>query len=473
MLRDKDYLTILGLFILGLIVQKFSFPETLIHPTHIDEIAVVETAYNIYRGEYNPGFFRYPAGYMNILAFLFKMASLFTDDITIKGAYKIASFVSSLIIAFIPIMVFIVCYFLGNYIIGLVGSLLAIFSKIMIQHSQVAVVDVPLTFFCFLLFTISVYWYKNLNISLKKLIFLSSLVGISVAMKYTGAIIFVSLCLIIKMFINNNPNFAGTKSFQITFTLSLGFGLLLISSIPLAGKASLFQELSNLTTDGILEIEYHHLLDKLTYLSLCIGFSSIFLSYLIHINKINGLGNFISPLYLKSLIIVFIGFFVFSPFTILEIKKSFPDFMYEYRHMQIGSAAQYHHESQEYKSLVQNLDKLYPFRFYLKLFFYNFGKAGLTMAIVGVFWMLGKGKYVGKTMLAFLLIMIFTICGWQNVAERYTLSILPIIYVLIPFGIHCLSSFSTKMALPYYFSFALLSFFTFIETILKWVNSIG
>jgi len=147
--------------------------------------------------------------------------------------------------------------------------------------------------------------------------------------------------------------------------------------------------------------------------------------------------------------------------------------MYEYRHMQIGSAAQYHHESQEYQSIVKNLDKLYPLRFYIKLFFSNFGKAGLAMAIIGIFWMLGEGKYIGKTMLAFLLLMILTICGWQNVADRYTLSILPIIYVLIPFGIHWTSSFLTKIAWPYYFSFTLLSIFTCFEPIFKWVNSIG
>ena len=458
---------------MGLIVQKFSFSDTPNHPAHIDELAVVETAYSIYKGEYNPGFFRYPSGHMNLLACIFKISSLFTDEINIKGAYKISRYVSNIIIAFIPIMVFIICYFLGTYKIGLVGSCLAIFSGVMIQHSRYAIVDVPLSFFCFLFFTISVYWFKRSDILLNKLIFLSGLIGIAISMKYTGAILILSLFFIIYRFINQNPNFAGTKFFQIVFTVILGVVLLLISSFSLANKEFLLKELTGLTTDGILEIEYHNLLDKLIYLSLCLSLGLMALTYFFQIDKVNGVEKFISPLYLKSLIIVFIGFFLFSPYTILEIKQSFADFMYEYRHMQIGSAAQYHYQSQEYHSLVQNLDRLYPVKYYIKVFFANFGKVGVVMAIFGIFGMMDNGEYIGKTILAFLFLMILTILGWQNVADRYTLSILPIIYVLIPFGIHWLSTFLVKKALPYNYSFTLLSFLTCLEPMLKWVNSIG
>ena len=56
--RNKNYFTILGIFIFGLIFQKISFPVAKKYPTHIDEITVVKVAYNIYKGEYNPEFFR-------------------------------------------------------------------------------------------------------------------------------------------------------------------------------------------------------------------------------------------------------------------------------------------------------------------------------------------------------------------------------------------------------------------------------
>ena len=46
--------------------------------------------------------------------------------------------------------------------------------------------------------------------------------------------------------------------------------------------------------------------------------------------------------------------------------------MYEYRHMKIGSAAQYHHSSDEYRYLVSNLSFTGSIKFY-QLFCLNFG----------------------------------------------------------------------------------------------------
>ena len=103
--------------------------------------------------------------------------------------------------------------------------------------------------------------------------------------------------------------------------------------------------------------------------------------------------------------------------------------MYEYRHMQIGSAAQYHHQSQEYYSIIDNLNKFYPIRFYSKLLLNNFEKVGLLMAIFGIFELMKKEKLIGKILLTFLFFMMFTILSWQNVADRYTLSILPIMSI--------------------------------------------
>ena len=199
----------------------------------------------------------------------------------------------------------------------------------------------------------------------------------------------------------------------------------------------------------------------------------LFIAYLIFKDKINGLDTFISPVYLQSMGVVFFGFFLFSPYTIFEIKRSFADFMYEYRHMQIGSAAQYHHQSKEYYLIVNSSNKLYPIKFYFNLLLNNFGKIGLLMAAVGIFGLLKKEKVIGKILLIFLLFMMFTILSWQNVADRYTLSILPIIYILIPFGINCICIFFEKRVLPYQFSFILLSIATLFEPIMRWYNKIG
>ena len=471
--RNKNYFTILCIFSFGLIFQKISFPVAKKHPTHIDEITVVKVAYNIYKGEYNPEFFRYPAGHMNLLALIFKISGIFADEIKIEDAYLISWFISKIVIAAIPVLIFTICYILSTYSIGVIGGILAIFSEIMIQYSQVTVVDIMLSFSCLSFFTVSAFYFKKSDISLRNIIILSFIVGISTAMKYTAAILFLSLFLIIHRFIHQNHRFSGTKYFQIFFTCILGFVFFLIWSTILVKEDLVFQELTILTTDGIIEPEYLNLLDNMFYIALSLSLMLLLIAYFIFKDKINGLDTFISPVYLQSIAIAFFGFFLFSPYTIFEVKRSFADFMYEYRHMQIGSAAQYHHQSQEYYSIIKNLNKFYPIRFYSKLLLNNFGKVGLLMAIFGIFGLMKKEKFIGKILLTFLFFMMFTILSWQNVADRYTLSILPIFYILIPLGINWICVFFDKKVLPYQYSFAILSIATFFEPILRLYNKIG
>ena len=173
------------------------------------------------------------------------------------------------------------------------------------------------------------------------------------------------------------------------------------------------------------------------------------LNYFIKIGKIHEVGKFISPLHLKSLSVVLISFVTFSPYTIIDIKIAFSDFMYEYRHMQIGSAAHYHHLSKLYQSIVKNVDVMYPIRFYITLLTSNFGVSGLVLVVFGIYEILFNRKLIGLIILLFCFSMLVTISSWQNVAVRYTLSFLPLIYVLIPFGMHNLSMFLEKRFFNY------------------------
>ena len=75
-----------------MMLQNFTTTEISKYPAHVDEPNVVETALNIYEGELNPGFFRYPAGHMNMLALIFKICSIFKYDIKKENSYKIAWF---------------------------------------------------------------------------------------------------------------------------------------------------------------------------------------------------------------------------------------------------------------------------------------------------------------------------------------------------------------------------------------------
>ena len=96
-MNNNNYITTLGIFIISIVVQFITFPGIAEYPAHVDEPSVVDTAFRIYKGEFNPGFFRYPAGHMNILALVYKVCSIFTKQITIDDAYKISWFVSNVL----------------------------------------------------------------------------------------------------------------------------------------------------------------------------------------------------------------------------------------------------------------------------------------------------------------------------------------------------------------------------------------
>ena len=154
-----------------MMLQNFTTTEISKYPAHVDEPNVVETALNIYEGELNPGFFRYPAGHINMLALIFKICSIFKYDINKENSYKIAWFFSNVLIAWISSMIFIICNHLGSYIFGLTGGFLSMLSTILIKHSQYAIVDVPLSFFCTLFFTVTIIWLPKSILSPNKIFF--------------------------------------------------------------------------------------------------------------------------------------------------------------------------------------------------------------------------------------------------------------------------------------------------------------
>ena len=151
-------------------------------------------------------FFRYPAGYINLLAVIFTISEIYCGKLTKEDAYKISWSFSKIIIAVLPVMIFIICYSSGSYLFGIIASISATFSEILIQYSKVSIVDIPLTTFSLLFFTISVYYLKRSELSFRKLIVLSIIIGVSIAMKYTGALLVLPLFLIINKFLHQNKN---------------------------------------------------------------------------------------------------------------------------------------------------------------------------------------------------------------------------------------------------------------------------
>ena len=116
-------------------------------------------------------------------------------------------------------------------------------------------------------------------------------------------------------------------------------------------------------------------------------------------------------------------------------KPAFTDFMYEYRHMKIGSAAQYHHLSNEYLNIKENLSIYYPFRFYSNLFINQFGIISILFFGIGLIFMIKEKSLLHSSLLIFFILMLYTITSWQNVATRYLLCLIPISYIFILNGL--------------------------------------
>ena len=123
-------------------------------PAHIDEPWVVETAIRISNGSFNPDFYRYPSGQMNILAFIYKISSYIKDDLTKINYYSISWIFSRFCVAGIVTMVFIICSINTSYYFGLLGCTLTFLSIVLNNHANYAIPDVPMSFFIMLFFLI-------------------------------------------------------------------------------------------------------------------------------------------------------------------------------------------------------------------------------------------------------------------------------------------------------------------------------
>jgi len=420
-------------------LQEILYPNSNRIPAHVDEPSVVETAYRISEGSINPNFFRYPSGHLNLLAIIFKINSVFDSNFSIKSGYQMSWVMSNIMMAAIPALVFLICCFIQSYPTGLVGGFISLSSPLILQHSQFAIVDVSCTFFTIIFFTIITYRYRQNRTTLNQLLLLSILLGMAISMKYTAALLILPFSIINFHFIGENIEFRGTENFQVRILNFIGIGGSIIGLLLILNHNSIIQSIAYYTTDGIVEIEYIHVLNQVSILCALGGFGFIAFDYFRKKYQLIWSGNIISPLFIKLIFFTIIIFSIFSPFTIIEFKKSFADFMYEYRHMKIGSAAQYHHQSPEYISLIKNLDPIYPIRFYYSLFVSELGLIGIFFLIFGLSYWLRSRKPIQVAMIAYVLIVLLTILSWQNVATRYTLNILPLIHVIIAVGVFQLS----------------------------------
>ena len=311
---------------LAISFQKITLDLPKIIPAHIDELQVVQTAINISDGSINPKFFRYPSGHINILAANYKLLKSLGKDLNQKAYYKIAWYLSNVYMAMIPVLIFVMCYLLLSQKIGILGGILCSMSPLVITHSQYAIVDVPMTFFITLFFTLTIFWYKNNNLDKKSLIVLSILAGITISMKYTAALLIPSFFILA---FNYNQSKKTNDIYLSIILYSIALLSFTIGLLIYFFKKEIINNIISLTTDGIVEVEYIDGIYALALLAIIISLIFIFIIIIKPKIILNLLKNILCLTNLKFSAIIIITFSILSPFTLIEYKESFTDFMYD------------------------------------------------------------------------------------------------------------------------------------------------
>ena len=344
---------------------------------------------------------------MNILAIIYKIIEFFNGELTKENYYSIAWVFSRICIAGIAAMVFSICSINMNYYFGILGIILTVLNTTLYTHANFSIVDVPMTFFITLFFLRLTFLYSKSNWRVRDIAFLSIITGIAIAMKYTAALLVPVLFFVSTQYIQKKKTYILRIEIIKKTLLYFGISLLLVYVAILIKQQNLLNYFKGLTTDGILEIEYIRTFHNFTSLIIIIGVLLIIASFLSKSTQKTLFSYVISPFHVYTILILLTGFTLFSPYTLIEFKRSFADFMYEYRHMKIGSAAQYHHLSDEYRNLISNLSSTASVIFYIQLIYGNLGIIGIIFSLCGIYSM------------------------YLNVAVRYTLSIFPIMIVFI------------------------------------------
>ena len=408
---------------------------------------------------------------MNILAIIYKVVGYFTGRLALENYYSIAWAFSRACIAGIVAMVFIICSINMNYYFGILGSILTMLSTTLYMHANFAIVDVPMAFFVTLFFLILTILYSKSDWYLKYIILLAFIVGIAIAMKYTAALLIPALLLVSAEYVHKNRKLILSIKQIKKVLLVLGMSLLMVSAMTKINQQSLLDYFTGLTTDGILEIEYIRTLSNFSSLIMIIGILLIIFSLWNKLVQSEWVRFLISPFHLFTIFIVIIGFALFSPFTIIELKKSFADFMYEYRHMKIGSAAQYHHLSDEYRTFIANLSSTDSGIFYINLIFHNLGIIGIIFFFYGLYHIYLQNPAYSITIMIYLVLLLITLFTWKNVAVRYPLSIFPIMIVFVMHGFFTIYQIiSQKYPINKYLVAILLYIIVLIHPIANFIN---
>ncbi len=373
---------------------------------------------------------------MNVLAIIYKICTYFKEEMVKEDYYSIAWLFSRVLMTLIVTMVFLICSVNLNYYYGFIGAIISTLCPTLYSHANFAIVDVSMTFFVILFFFVLTKLYNQSNLYFKNIILIGFIIGIAISMKYTAALLIPVLIFVSTEYIQKNRSLILSEKGKKIVLLVFGISLLILAGIVRINQKAILVYFTGLTTDGIIEIEYIKTFINLKLLIIIFGILLIIISLVKRFLEYKLVDFITSPFHIYTIFVIIISFSLFSPYTIIEYKKSFADFMYEYRHMKIGSAAQYHHSTDEYRYMVSNLSSIGSIKFYVELLCLNFGVIGLFIGFYGAFISYLRNRNYSIAIFIYLFLMLLTLFSWKNFAIRYSLTIIPIIIIFIIYGLH-------------------------------------
>ncbi len=320
--KEKNLLFLLWLITLGIAVYlrsvnlNFGLPQRL----HPDEWSQVEVAWRMANGDWNPHFFRYPAGHMTLLAAIYFIWSFFSH-LELFNLYLAARWVSVLFGTLSVVLAGVWASRLWkNNWAGLTAGLFAAFSWTWIEQSHYAVVDTPLMFWSGLvLFALSespnkAGWQWLATLAL----------GFAVANKYTAALLFIPF--FISFWFEILPeNSLSQASHRWVIGILSSIGLINLGLFTGLGiwQNEILHWATSLTSDNHLEKEYLNLYSQLTALNGLTGILFFALiGALLRWQNWKVWARLFHPKPYFLLLIALGVFVLLSPFTLIEWRQS-------------------------------------------------------------------------------------------------------------------------------------------------------
>jgi 4-amino-4-deoxy-L-arabinose transferase-like glycosyltransferase len=369
----------------------------------------------------------------NFLDFIFKFSTIFQPQPSMSSLYLIGRLVS---VAFGVSTVMVTALWgrlLWGSAAGLLTGVLMAMLYTPIENSHYATVDGGMAFWVVLtLFLLSLALLRPQD--RYTLIAAAVTTGIAIGTKYTAMLLIIPLVTTAWLKTDSAKTMSRRKLYGLTVTLGVLTAAFLLAALVMLWKHSAILEwAANLTTDGKLESEYLALYQRLNFLLLIAGVGCAAL--LIGLRKFPNahLWHWLSdPQWIVLLILMGLVFVGSSFYVLIEWRTAAQDFFYEYRHMQIGSAAHFLTSSPIYQSIrLKSMGALPSLTHLVAQLNDNLGTLGLILAVLGILPLWQQRRHIAYITIPFLIISCLLIASWGNWATRYALFLFPLMVVLL------------------------------------------